>query len=101
MLRRALVILALIPACAAVERTWVGGSGSWSDSTHWSPSGGPAAGDSLVFPAVAADTTATNDLSGLSLVALKVAPQWTLGGNTTLITGSLSFTGAGRAHPLE
>ncbi|HEY2882917.1 MAG TPA: PEP-CTERM sorting domain-containing protein [Pirellulales bacterium] len=45
----AIAILAVTEIASAVERDWLPGSGNWSDSTHWLPSGVPAALDDAVI----------------------------------------------------
>ena len=67
-LAAALVIAALIPttqsASAAATRTWtgLGPNSNWSTSANWD-TGVPVAGDSIVFPSVAARKTNNNNLA--------------------------------------
>lgn len=70
---------------------WVGGTGSWSDTTHWATSSGgagstgiPVTGDSVTFDGSSGGGTVTCDVvSGLSLLSLTAGA----------FTGTLDFTG--------
>ena len=81
------VALGLLAGSAdAATRTWTGAvSGLWSDAGNW---GGiaPVAGDDLVFPVGALNTTNTNDL-----------PPGTMFNSVSLINpqGSYALTGSG------
>jgi fibronectin-binding autotransporter adhesin len=80
------VFLLLTPALFAATRTWTGTvSGSWSNPANW---GGtlPVAGDDLVFPAGALNTTNTNDFpSGTSFQSMSFAAAYSIGGNAVTI----------------
>lgn len=73
------------------NKFWVGGTGSWSDTTHWATSTGgagntgiPATGDFVTFDAASGGGTVTCDVvSGLSLNTLTAGA----------FTGTLDFTG--------
>lgn len=76
------------------NKFWVGGTGSWSDGTHWAttsgasfPVGGgtiPATGDTVTFDAASGGGTVTCDVvTGLSLSTLTAGA----------FTGTLDFTG--------
>jgi CSLREA domain-containing protein len=57
------LLLSVSPAAVAGQRTWTGANGpSWSDAGNWGGAA-PLAGDDLVFPAGALNTTNTNDLA--------------------------------------
>jgi hypothetical protein len=77
-----LMVLAVSPARAALL-TWTGAVGPlWSDSGNWQPSGVPASGDILIFPAGASNTSNTNDLDGLALDRIDLAGDgYVLGGH--------------------
>ncbi len=66
----ALLGLATLPAAGAVSRNWIGGTGTWDDTTgaNWSPSGVPVNGDTaqIATPGVSVAYTAAN-LSGTGL----------------------------------
>lgn len=70
---------------------WVGGTGSWSDTTHWATSTGgagstgiPATGDSVTFDASSGGGVVTCDVvSGLSLLSLTAG----------VFAGTLDFSG--------
>lgn len=74
-------IAGLACACALAEtRTWTGTDGDWNNAANWSPAGVPAAGDTAVFTADAAITSA-----------------WTLPGSLTVSVDkgrTLDFNGA-------
>jgi hypothetical protein len=76
----------------SAAKAWTGGmSGNWSDAHNWSPQSIPAAGEALVFPLGAVNTTMTNDLSGLSVGPLTFNDSYTLNGNPLMLMGDLSF----------
>ncbi len=68
-------------ACALAEtRTWTGSDGDWNNAANWSPAGVPAAGDTAVFNANAA-----------------ISSAWTLPGDLTLSVAkgaTVDFNGA-------
>ncbi len=61
---------AAFPASAATK-TWTGGGGNsnWSTTANWSPSGAPAAGDTVVFNS--AVTTNADLASGIQIAAIQ------------------------------
>lgn len=68
--------------------SWTGATdANWSTSTNWSPNAVPANGDSLTFPAGAANLTNTDDLVGLTVNSLNFSGAsggYNLGGTNTL-----------------
>jgi hypothetical protein len=78
---------------ALATLTWTGASGAnWSTPGNWSTGVAPAAGDSLVFPAAAANLTNTNDLpSGTTFNSITIqAAGYTLGGNALGLTAGIT-----------
>ena len=85
----------LVYTPAAGTRTWTGAAGDhlWSTAGNWD-AGVPASGDSLVFPAGAADLAPENDLSGLELAAVALeAGGYAVSGEAVALTGALESTG--------
>lgn len=72
--------------------TWSGTTdGNWGTSTNWTPNAVPANGDSLTFPAGAANLANTDNLAGLSVNSLTftgTSGGYTLGGVDTLTVTS-------------
>ena len=67
--------------------TWVGGNGpNWSTRQNWIPEEIPSRGDNLVFPASLFRIT-TNDLVDLSVEAITISDNYTIGGLALEITG--------------
>lgn len=106
----ALVVVCLLmpgsASAAADTCTWDGSASSaWSNGANWSgcDNGGvPENGDTLIFPAGAANLTNNNDLSGLTLNEVMVSGSlYTITGNALTISSNLSysirFTGADNA----
>src|ERR1043166_6819679 len=83
--------LSVVPRSAAVFRVWQGGSGvAWSTPANWSPVGAPQAGDDLHFPSttLAANRTASNDISGIKLNSILFnVPMTVLGLSVTVSNG--------------
>jgi hypothetical protein len=44
--------LAIVAPARAIDRVWFGGSGNWTDPSHWNPSGAPVAGDGAFLMAI-------------------------------------------------
>ncbi|MFA6232926.1 MAG: T9SS type A sorting domain-containing protein [Bacteroidota bacterium] len=66
----ALLVVGFGTSAHAAVKTWAGGaSGSWETAASWSPSGVPAAGDDVFFPAGTVSVTiSTNQtISGLAI----------------------------------
>jgi hypothetical protein len=65
---------------AADDYTWLGGSGSWSDSTQWNPSHTPnsATNDNAVISAGAIDANGSFSINNLSFAAGKLLGSGTL-----------------------
>jgi acetyl esterase/lipase len=78
---------------AEAKKTWTGAqSALWSNPNNWSPAGIPVSGDPLNFPAGAANTSMTNDLTaGTSVGPMHFGASYTLGGNALTLTGNLTF----------
>lgn len=73
------------------NKFWVGGTGSWSDTTHWATSSGgagstgiPATGDAVTFDGASGGGVVTGDVvTGLSLASITAGA----------FTGTLDFSG--------
>ena len=77
---------------ASASKSWTGANSAlWSDPANWSPAGVPAAGEALIFPTGVANTTMTNDLSGITAGAIDFRASYTLNGNPVTLTGDLTF----------
>lgn len=74
-----------MPAAAQVTYTWTGGSGDWTDSSEWTPSGVPGAIDTAVINAGSPTLATSASVAGLTFEA---------GGLTLTGSGDLSVTGA-------
>lgn len=96
-----LALLFLSPVLEAATKTWTGGgvNANWSTAANWSPSGGPVAGDDLVFPAGALQLTNNNDTAaGTSYNTLSItgaASGYTLNGNGIQLAAGLSADNGG------
>ena len=97
-----LLLLSALPAVAAT-RVWDGGSpltSSWTDAVNWGGNIAPVAGDTLVFPPVAARKTNTNNFpAGTVFNSIQVSgTDYVLQGNEAVLS-ALSFfiTTAGTA----
>lgn len=85
--------------------TWTGAAGSlWSDPANWD-GGAPTVGDPaliLVFPDGAANRASTNDLAGLTVSQMSLAPAgYRIGGQSIRLTGGILQSAApgGPASP--
>ena len=58
-------------AQAACNKTWIGGSGDWSEAGHWSPSGAPESSESACITE-AGDYTVTLHAGGGNVGSLTV-----------------------------
>lgn len=89
------LLLSAWPAFA-VTKTWTGGGADdhWNNPTNWNPSGAPANGDDIVFPAGAV-TTSNNNLSGRTFASLTFNAGATVQGNTFTVTGGITSAPAG------
>ena len=87
------VSLNLVTEASAATRTWTGTiSGAWSNAENW---GGalPVAGDDLVFPAGASNTTNINDFpAGTSFSSITVNATYLIGGNAVTLTAASALT---------
>ena len=68
------VVLAGSQHARAGTTTWTGNAanGYWNSPLNWGIGGVPSDGDTVVFPSSAAQTTATNNISGLTLNQIDV-----------------------------
>ena len=122
--RLVLLLLLAVPASAA-DRYWVGGSGAWSETAHWSAASGDAGGASVpdadttvIFDANSGGGTATVDVaalaeritlasgydgtlavgSGITLTLSGTGTTLTVAAGATLVNaGTLSISGTGPA----
>lgn len=78
----------------AATRTWTGtASGAWTNAANWGGTA-PVAGDDLVFPEGASNTTNANDFAaGTSFSSIAVNGAYTISGNAATLTaaGALTF----------
>ena len=106
-----LLLMPIPTAVAAADTcTWTGGAIDpyWTTSDNWSgcdASGVPENGDSVIFPASAANKTNTNDIVGLDLVSITFSGEdYEVSGNAIDITpGSftaISFTAGKNTYSL-
>ena len=74
---------------------WSGAvNGQWSEPGNWTPAGVPVHGDTLLFPAGAANTASTNDLPGLALGSIAISGSgYVLDGNPISISGQIVASG--------
>jgi uncharacterized repeat protein (TIGR01451 family) len=80
-------------AQAATSRTWIGGSGAnWSTPANWNPSGPPANGDALNFPASAGTMATNNDIAALDVVSIEFAGGgYTVSGNAFTVDSNIAI----------
>lgn len=81
----------------AATKTWTGGGAdaNWGTSANWSPAGGPAANDDLIFPA-AAPQQGTNNNTTLFTTYRSITVEggtYTFGGNPLRLTNGLAVNG--------
>jgi hypothetical protein len=98
------MVLFSLPASAATKQ-WTGAvSDRWSASGNWT-GGLPADGDALVFPAVAANQTNTNDLpAGSAFASMTITGgSYTIGGNLVALSNGIlvQSTGASVNLPIR
>ncbi len=74
------------------KRTWVGGSGDWSNAADWSPQGVPGSSDTVVLGAGADVVIASGETEAAVYVVL-TAPTASLTVNGVLVGASLVFNG--------
>ncbi len=88
----ALLLALLVPCASAQTRyTWNGGSGTWDDAARWTPTGIPAAADTVVIASGTATLTANTTVAGFHLPNLGA-----IDGNADLtITASMVWSGGG------
>src|SRR5687767_7585670 len=89
---RALVAASLLlgagMASAAITYSWTGTGGNnlWSNPNNWNPSGVPAPGDALAFPAGVSNLSTNNDLTGAVVTGLFLnGSNYTLAGNPIMV----------------
>jgi hypothetical protein len=96
--------LTSVPAAAQTTYTWTNGVGTpeyignglWSDATNWSPtppSGGPVAGDDLIFNQYLDNPAVPRTSGTVSGTAMDVAWRRNTTGTMTLSMNSMTFTG--------
>jgi hypothetical protein len=93
-----LLLLFLFSAvnCFSAVKTWDGGgaNSNWSTPENWVSDVAPVAGDSLVFPATAAQFTTTNNLSNFTFSSLTIeGGNYTIGGGTLNLTNGITVNG--------
>ena len=88
--------VALTAVRAAATLTWDGSAGgNWSNAGNWNLNLAPQDGDSLVFPAGAANLTNTNDIAGLDLAAITLGGSgYVIGGNAITLSGGIIASAA-------
>ncbi|MBT9488081.1 MAG: hypothetical protein IV093_11285 [Rubrivivax sp.] len=87
----ALLVGALSAPAWAVDYTWQGGSGLWSDNGRWTLLGVPGANDTATINGTGTGAVQLDGHYELGLLTLN--PGATLSGTGTLTTGSLVFNG--------
>ncbi len=92
----ALVLIVSVNAFSAVK-TWTGAGAdaNWGTAANWSPAGGPAANDDLVFPAAAPQQTNNNNTT-LFTTYRSITIEggtYTLGGNLIRLSNGLTVNG--------
>ncbi len=95
------ILLLLVFLFAAVNsfsatRTWDGGgaNGNWATAANWVGDVAPTVGDSLVFPATAAQFSTTNNLSTFTFSSLTIeGGNYTIGGNSLNLSNGLTVNG--------
>ena len=85
---------------------WTGASivgSNWSDGDNWSGDVAPIAGDSLIFPAGAAQVANVNDFAaGTAFGAIQIAGNsYSLTGNQVLLGGNITSQGTGNSLGLD
>ena len=71
--------------------TWTGAVDSnWNMPGNWSPSGVPANGSDLVFPAGTGHLSTNNNISGISFNTITINDNYTLAGNAFTLSNSLN-----------
>ncbi|HOX01975.1 MAG TPA: autotransporter-associated beta strand repeat-containing protein [Candidatus Paceibacterota bacterium] len=97
--------LVWLQSIQAATRTWTGDAGgNWSVSANWTPSGAPASGDSLTFPALGAGKTyaMTNNLAGRSFGALAFTGSgYTLRGNAFNLANGITASAPSGNNTIE
>ncbi len=85
----------VVLTCIVAPHAWTGATSVlWSNPNNWNPATVPLAGDTLLFPSGAANTTNTNDLAAFtSFTSLVISSGgYTLNGNAIVLTNSISAT---------
>ena len=87
----ALLVTGLTASAPAANSVWNGGTdGNFNTAGNWTPSGVPAAGATLEFPAGVTQVSVTNNLTGTKSYGGFTfdagAPSYTLNGNSVTIT---------------
>lgn len=93
----ALPFLAAALPASAITRTWGDGGAddNFNNPANWNPTGAPADGDDLVFPASTAASTVNNNLTGRTFGSLTIQKAITIAGNAFTLTGGLTASGSG------
>ena len=87
-------VVVLAVSSHAATRTWIAGSGVWSNPANWQGGAAPVAGDDLVFPNQLAQYNATNDYpAGTAFQSLTFTH--TVNGGTVVLDGNAIVLGAG------
>jgi len=92
----ATLALAMAGALPAATKSWSNGGADnhWNNPANWSPTGEPANGDDLVFPA-GSDAVTDNNLSGRTFGSLTMQTFLTIQGNAFTLTGGVVSTPGG------
>ena len=77
------LLLAIHAPALAVDRSWLGGSGSWGTSSSWTPTGVPTTGDTADVSGTNGTVVSLLTTSGSSGVGITVRSGNTLLGNGT------------------
>ncbi len=94
------VFLLFVTNSFSAVRTWDGGGAdaNWSTAANWVGDVAPVVGDSLVFPATAAQFSTTNNLSSFTFSSLTIeGGNYTIAGSALRISGGLTVNGGNQA----
>lgn len=88
-------LMGLSEPCQAVDRTWIGGNGIWTDgagSGNWSPSGEPGIGDNILFNS--ANTVTLGSANSVQSISLSNGIVLNTGGFNLFSNGTITLANA-------
>ncbi|MCW5959863.1 MAG: VCBS repeat-containing protein [Pyrinomonadaceae bacterium] len=95
-----IVFLFSVSNSFSAVRTWDGGGAdaNWATAANWVGDVAPVVGDSLIFPAMAAQFSTTNNLSSFTFSSVTIeGGNYTISGSALRITGGLTVNGGNQA----